>query len=272
MEDGGMSKNDRIESQNYKQIGLSPRFCFHKSGSVPGFFRRKRKILTAAMACVVAVLLFLGIFVQEGSAADNPSPLIYSNVPQTPEALFQAIKALLADPEVDGRLFCEQWLGIPKESWTASHVGYTKAFYINNATSRLFPFTGENMYLTGEYKIRILELWLSRAPHLINTPELIITPEFVRQSFGEPEKVGFSYPFGVEGDGRYTMAYFYSYKNYTLTFGFKNKSEDSNMKLRNKFRRHTKEQAENEHVLRKPYNAHKDYIVWEIAYVNKVIK
>lgn len=56
----------------------------------------------------------------EESTEQERVAVLQANVPRTPEQLLQVFKDLLANPDVDGQEFCENRLGIGRESWTNS--------------------------------------------------------------------------------------------------------------------------------------------------------
>ena len=177
---------------------------------------------------------------------------VEANVPQTPEAILQMAKDLLANPDVDGYEFCEQRLGIGRENWWNSPTNTREKAYLKTRANvpSLTPFQFIEAALDRQDKLYTLVLWLYKNP---NFP---LTPALTRQILGEPTEIWVGSPRDENSRGKYRIKYRYSTKKYFFDASFRN-VDDAKDEMA--IRKHTPEQISQEREYRKSFAVHKDY-------------
>lgn len=181
-----------------------------------------------------------------------------ANVPQTPEALLQVFKDLLANPDVDGHEFCELRLGIDrKRGWVESKLPRTiaKEYLVTSLGSPPLPpapFQFGTIHLDRQNRIyqgRIL---------FYKNPNFPLTPALTRQILGEPEKIEVTNPKFDDSSGEYRVRYLYLTEKYVFVVSFHN-GDEADGDTRRTFRRHTPEQIRQEREYRQSFAVHKGY-------------
>jgi len=181
------------------------------------------------------------------------------NVPQTPEELLLAIKGLIAHKNEDGESLCEQWLGIPKNSWKI--IG---------------PSPGTREYKTASGRIDPLAPFhfssaeIDRQGHLFNiflafyhNPAFRMTPVSAQKIFGPPTEIWVGSPKAENSAGSFSLTYLYhdqiNDKRYTMRLTFRNKDEDT-PEIETTFRKYPEKYIIEEQTRRKELTVHRDYI------------
>jgi hypothetical protein len=195
---------------------------------------------------------------EEQSAEQAKEEQLQTNVPQTPEELLQMFKDLLADPDVDGKEFCEKRLGIDRRSWVKSKLPRTSdkehlEMAFSSPPLPPAPFEFVEAYTNHQDKLKVLVLWFYK------NPSFRITPALTRQILGETERIGVAHPRADASRGQYRVSYQYLTKKYQLFVTFWNANEANNPDTIKAFVNHTPEQIQNERERRKPFEVHKDY-------------
>ena len=193
-------------------------------------------------------------------AAKQAYPSLGTGVsPQTPEALLLVFKDLLANPDIDGKEFCEKRFGIDREKgWVESILprGLKKEYLVTSLGSPPLPsvpFRFVETFINREDKLGGLSLLF------FENLDVKLAPALTRQIFGEPQEVWVSSPTYENSRGAYRITYRYSTKKYTLDALFHNVDEDNRM-TRIAFRKHLLEQINKEREHRKLFVVHKDYL------------
>lgn len=179
-------------------------------------------------------------------------------IPQTPEALLLVFKDLLANPDVDGKEFCEKRFGIDREKgWVESILprGLEKEYLVTSLGSPHLPsvpFRFVETFINRDNKLGGLSLWF------FENLDFRITPALTRQLFGEPQEVWVNSPTSEVSGGEYRVKYRYSTKKYTIDFILHNENEANKVTMRS-FKKHLPEQIRQEQEHRKSFDVHKNY-------------
>lgn len=210
----------------------------------------------------MVMVLFLFVLAPHWLCADTTSELADSRQkeeargPQTPEELIQVIKALFADPEVDGQEFIEQQFGFARTDWGKEiPKGELKKVIPNTRVNKYpFPFYFSNgISINRQNKLYHLEMTFYR------NPSFRITPDLTRKILGPPTRLWVTSPKGENSRSKYRLTYRYETPKYYFDVLFQNREEESNQAIRSSFRHHTPEQIEKERERRKSFENQKDY-------------
>lgn len=209
----------------------------------------------------MVMVLFLFVLAPHRLCAETTSELADNRQteeakgPQTPEELIQVIKALFADPDVDGQEFVEQQFGFTRTDWGKEiPKGELKKVIPNTRVNKYpFPFYFSNgISIDRQSKLYHLEMTFYR------NPSFRITPDLTRKILGLPTEIWVSSPKG-DMSGSYRLTYRYETPKYYFDVRFQNRAEDNNQEIRSTFRRHTPDQIKKERVRRQSFENQKDY-------------
>ncbi|MDO5675125.1 MAG: hypothetical protein Q4G66_09445 [bacterium] len=178
-------------------------------------------LLFAGWACSAWAESAWTEFTFDEQAAKQAYPSLGTGViPQTPEALLLVFKDLLANPDIDGKEFCEKRFGIDREKgWVESILprGLKKEYLVTSLGSPPLPsvpFRFVETFINREDKLGGLSLLF------FENLDFRITPALTRQIFGEPEEIWVNSPTSEVSGGEYKVTYRYSTKKYTIDFIF----------------------------------------------------
>jgi hypothetical protein len=181
------------------------------------------------------------------------------NIPQTPEELLLAIKGLVAHKDEDGEALCEQWLGIPKNSWKINDPSPGTREY-KMATGRIDPLP----------PFHFSSAYIDQEGHLFNiflafyyNPAFRMTPVLAQKIFGPPTEIWVGSPKAENSAGIFSLTYLYhdqiKDKRYTMKLTFRNKDEDT-PEIETIFRKYPEKHIIEEQTRRKDLIVHRNYI------------